>query len=518
MNHTVLDAMVACGVDNVTQFENKTQAARFAEEIFGNDFYLCMDKTFEELQSDLKTYSSLTVAQGQIRTSPGVKQRIQAFIQWTRDKVRNGEDPASEAFPVQQVADLIRNYKSHQAFIEKSKTLIDTAKPNKFKDTYKWEDWCPTFLNFLRSIPGRNGVPLSYVCRTNEFPLPYNENLDFMDNYVIRAPLTGDAFKVDAAEVHTYLVNFMAGNNTAEVKMLPYADNHNGRLDFKALKDHYEGVGVNAVNILKAEETIRNLFYSGEKKPHMWWEEFEKRLTHAFTVFDKKEKRTVYSDEMKLRMLTQKINADFLQHTKASINIELTKSPVTMTYQQALMSFRNEVNRKFPPEMATNNTRARRVNEVMRGGRSSGRYGGRGGRFGHRGGRGRGQFGRGGRGMGRGSGRGHPDARFITGIDGRTIEVHPAYNFSPLIWNNLPQLEKKRIMQERSDYRSAKRQKISETGTAIPGANQNPSGTNTVISNVSTDNTAAPTIPTSIMGGRNEQHSLRSRNHSSSGN
>ena len=73
-------------------------------------------------------------------------------------------------------------------------------------------------------------------------------------------------------------------------------------------------------------------------------------------------------------------------------------------------------------------------------------------------------------------------------------------------------------MQERSDYRSAKRQRISETGTVIHGTNQNASGTNTVISNVSTGNTAAPTIPTSIMGGRNEQHSLRSRNHSSSGN
>ena len=101
MNHTVLDAMVACGVDNVTQFENQTQAAQFAEEIFGNDFYMYMDKTFEELQSDLKTYSSLTVVQGQIGTSPGAKQRIQAFIQWTRDKVRNGEDPSSEQFPVQ---------------------------------------------------------------------------------------------------------------------------------------------------------------------------------------------------------------------------------------------------------------------------------------------------------------------------------------------------------------------------------------------------------------------------------
>ena len=512
MNYTVLDAMVACGVDDNIRFQEQTQAERFANEIFGNDFFMCMDKTFDELQSDLQSYSVLTIAQGQIRTSPGVKQRLQAFIQWTRDKVRNGEDPSAEPFPVELTSDLIRNYKSHQAFIEKSRTLIDTAKPNKFKDTYKWEDWCPTFLNFLRSIPGRNGVPLSYVCRANDFPSPYDENMDFIDNYVMRAPLAGDAFKVDAAEVHTYLVNFMAGNNTAEVKMLPYAESHNGRLDFRALKDHYEGVGVNAVNILKAEETIRNLFYSGEKKPHMWWEEFEKRLTHAFTVFDKKEKRTVYSDEMKLRMLTQKINVDFLQHTKASINIELTKSPVTMTYQQALMSFRNEVNRKFPPEMSTNNVRARRVNEVTRGGRS-----GRGsGRFGQRGGRGRSQYGRGGK-TGRGPGRGHPDARFITGIDGKTIEVHPAYNFSPLIWNNLPQMEKKRIMQERSDYRSAKRQKVSETRTTMPVMHQNPSVSNTVISDVSTDSNVAPNTG-SIMGGRNEQHSLRSRNPSNTGN
>ena len=38
-------------------------------------------------------------------------------------------------------------------------------------------------------------------------------------------------------------------------------------------------------------------------------------------------------------------------------------------------------------------------------------------------------------------------------------------------------------MKERSDYRSAKRQRVSETGTAVTGTNQSPSGANTVISN-----------------------------------
>ena len=57
----------------------------------------------------------------------------------------------------------------------------------------------------------------------------------------------------------------------------------------------------------------------------MWWDEFEKILTHAFTVLDKNEGRSVYSDEMKLCMLTQKINMDFLLPMKSAINVELAR-------------------------------------------------------------------------------------------------------------------------------------------------------------------------------------------------
>ena len=59
--------------------------------------------------------------------------------------------------------------------------------------------------------------------------------MDFIENYILQAPVWGAAFKVDAAEVHTYLVNFTSGNSIAEVKMLPYAHENNGRLDFKAM-------------------------------------------------------------------------------------------------------------------------------------------------------------------------------------------------------------------------------------------------------------------------------------------
>jgi hypothetical protein len=78
---TVIDAMVACGVDNEVLFMEKTQAQRIADDIFANLFTSCMDVTFKELDERFKTYSDLTVVQGQIRLRPGARKNIKAFVQ-----------------------------------------------------------------------------------------------------------------------------------------------------------------------------------------------------------------------------------------------------------------------------------------------------------------------------------------------------------------------------------------------------------------------------------------------------
>ena len=134
----------------------------------------------------------------------------------------------------------------------------------------------------------------------------------------------GETFRIDANTVHTLLVNFIAGNETAEAKIQHLSNLNNGRKDYEALKDHYEGVGVHSKDITKAVDKIDNMFYAGEKPPHMWWDEFEKELNWAFTTCDINEGRTVHSNEMKLRILLKKIKADFLAATKAGINIELS--------------------------------------------------------------------------------------------------------------------------------------------------------------------------------------------------
>ena len=118
--------------------------------------------------------------------------------------------------------------------------------------------------------------------------------------------------------------------------------------------------------------------------PQMWWSEFEKRLTQAFNAYVKREQRIVHSDSMKIRMLVDKIKSDFLTPTKAQSEIELSRTPMTIAYNQSLAFFRNVVNQKHPPQAEAAILRARRhdINEV-----TSGR-GGRGGRHARGGGRG----------------------------------------------------------------------------------------------------------------------------------
>ena len=273
----------------------------------------------------------------------------------------------------------------------------------------------------------------------------------------------------------------------------------------------------------------------------MWLAEFERLLNKAFTTYNKRENRVVHSNQMKLRILCRKVNADFLQSAKAAIQLELAKTPMTMTYDNAMSSFRDQVNLKYPPELSTvsNRNRARRVGQtsVRGGGRSGFRGGGRhAGRVNSRyGGRGRGGYhsSNSGRGNGNPRRRGRDDARMVRCVDGTNIEVHPAYKFTDEEWNVLPHTEKSRILRERESYkrnRSSNDQNtnyttVSELTTNTPHPNQGSNDYDTInqsvnqlsrqvsaISSSQNNNGNTSSGYSSIMGGRNEQASLRSRN------
>ena len=122
------------------------------------------------------------------------------------------------------------------------------------------------------------------------------------------------------------------------------------------------------------------------------------------------------------------------------------------TIKCMLMIFRNKVNRKFLPDLSPTTSKNRRVNETnapnnsrsnQTRGRERGRRSNQGGyRSNSRGGRGRGRN--------RGTNRaGRADAQWVNGTDGKSIEVHPSYNFPPHMWNLFPSNKVNRINNER---------------------------------------------------------------------
>ncbi|KAI2507485.1 hypothetical protein MHU86_6977 [Fragilaria crotonensis] len=74
-------------------------------------------------------------------------------------------------------------------------------------------------------------------------------------------PLVGDSFAINTAQAHTLLVNlFVAGNDTAEVKIQGLQRVNDGREAYRRPVEHYEGVGIHAIDIREAHEVIKNLF------------------------------------------------------------------------------------------------------------------------------------------------------------------------------------------------------------------------------------------------------------------
>ena len=165
----------------------------------------------------------------------------------------------------------------HDRFIKDSTTISDQAKPKDFTEDVKWDDWDPTFRAFLRLIPGVNDVPIIYVIRINEEPDPTPQD-DYLEEYIRMAPLAGPAYVQDSQRVLTLLKKFVAGNERAESALQSLNSTSDGRGGYFAVKTSHEGEGIMQQKVQKAKTTIESLFYSGEKKPHMWWQKFEQEI------------------------------------------------------------------------------------------------------------------------------------------------------------------------------------------------------------------------------------------------
>ncbi|KAI2491295.1 hypothetical protein MHU86_23277 [Fragilaria crotonensis] len=295
--------------------------------------------TFDDLngmkEKDIRdladSYVRRTVADG--RTIFGLKRTryLIGLIHWVQDFARVGETPSldgiEDAVQFKAVLD-IASYRADVRKVEKeqSDTVSKAADPGKFKNERKWPEWEPAFVNYLSTLPGVNGVPLSYVVREKEAPEPGTEYGSFNEQAVACAPLTGPTFQADSRKVHQLLKSFLQ-TETAEQWIQPLARRQSGREDMKALRSHYSGEGNTTRRIADAERARDSLHYKNEKS--MPFSTFLDNLQRMFNTF--KTEGEEITEPAKVRILLKKVEHPQLQNAVSALRIRAQMDDLSFT-------------------------------------------------------------------------------------------------------------------------------------------------------------------------------------------
>ena len=221
--YTVKQAMQACGA-------TEAKAETLASELFDHAYDDCKDKRMSELVDGFKVLSKLPANAGGVKVALRVQMRIKAFCQWTKDHLRMGLEPSSVPFAVDRSREFMARAETHDQFVRNYTSVASAAIPKDFNKDVKWDDWAPTFINYLNAIPGRDGIPLSYIVRDDDNPA-YTPNTNFLDDYVLAAPLMGPAYELDARKVHAFLQTRIMGNDEAEATIKPHEAANDGHKD-----------------------------------------------------------------------------------------------------------------------------------------------------------------------------------------------------------------------------------------------------------------------------------------------
>jgi hypothetical protein len=311
-------------------FEQEATRERLRTEGFDtfDDLHSMKEKDIRDLAD---SYTRRTVADG--RTIFGLKRTryLIGLIHWVQDFARVGETPSldgiEDAAQFRAVLD-IASYRADVRKVEKdqSDTVSKAADPGKFKNERKWPKWEPAFVNYLSTLPGVNGVPLSYVVREKEMPEPGAEYGSFNEQAVACAPLHGPTLKADSRKVHQLLKSFLQ-TETAEQWIQPLARRQSGRDDMKALRSHYSGKGNTTRRIADAERARDSLHYKNEKS--MPFSTFLDNLQRMFNTF--KTEGEEITEPAKVRILLKKVEHPQLQNAVSALRIKAQLDVVTFT-------------------------------------------------------------------------------------------------------------------------------------------------------------------------------------------
>jgi len=372
------------------------------------------------------------------RTGTIIRQSSQNFLSALRYGVMRQTRLRSEVTPDDFDEPTMRNaLRRWQISTEKvPENLIKS--PEEFKTNTKWRDFCEAFVTFMSHTKGQCDFPLSYVLRDTEDPPEDDEEFATQEELEeAMVPLVGAYYDEDNHAVFDSLKSRLL-NGPAWTWIQDYDTKRDGRGAWKALQAHFEGIGGQIRMKTAAYASIKRAEYKGAKNFDF---DLYKRI-HTQAHADLKRYGEPVREMKKVKDFLDGITEPTLQPVKYTI----AGFPHLMNNFSEAANYIGQIvdiNKKSDAiirqvSSSSSSNRSYDTND-QRGGR--GRYGGHGGR----GDRGRGGRGRGGRSNGRG-GRSQNAGRWISYEE----------------WQAMPEQEKEKIRNERSNYA---KWKISELNT-----------------------------------------------------
>ena len=286
----------------------------------------------KDIRDLAESYGRRTVGDGRFIFGLRRIRYLIGLVHWVQDFGRVGQIPTIEPFgedavAFRQVLDIAYDRAEVRRIErEQSDTVSKAADPGKFKDEKKWPEWEPAFCNYLSTIPGVSGVPLSYVVREKDTPDPDAVYESFNEQAVACSPLTGAVFQADAWKVHQLIKSFLQ-TETAKQWVKPIAKKQNGRSDMEALRNHYSGEGNTSRRIAVAERIRDSLFYKNERS--MQFSAFLDKMQKMFNIFE--EENEQITEQAKVRLLLKKVEHPQLQDAVSALRIRSSMDGLTFT-------------------------------------------------------------------------------------------------------------------------------------------------------------------------------------------
>ena len=287
----------------------------------------------KDIHDIAESFSKRTVNDGRYLFGIRSTQLLIGLIHWVQDFARIGENPSIYQFigePDSFRAAL--EVASDQAEVrkvemEQSDTVSKAANPGKFKDERKWPEWEPSFVNYLSTIQGVNGVPLSYVIGEKAVTEADTVYQSFNEQAIACAPLEqGPVFQADARKVHQLLKSFLQSELAEQwIKLL--SRKLVGREDMIVLRNHYSAEGNTSRRIAIAERTRDTLHYKSERA--LPFSSFLDKIQKMFNIFD--EENESISEAAKVRLLLQKIEHPQLQDAIGALRVRSAIDGITLS-------------------------------------------------------------------------------------------------------------------------------------------------------------------------------------------